>query len=189
MKALEHTTFPDVAERISALYNEDEDALMLGMLGQEYVIRHQGIFLRGQKAPDAHGAVVLDYLFSSGDRFTMTPWKSFGDLVGRPSSEFRSRVEAPLQQQVSSIIGRAATILPHLDAKIDQSLIGSDMAINVQALPKVYLHIEMSQESSEFPPEVWVQFSHNASEFLSPGGLLGLGELFKERLLSLVRIY
>ena len=123
MKALEHTTFPDVAERISALYNEDEDALLLGMLGQEYVIRHQGIFLRGQKAPDAHGAVVLDYLFSSGDQFRMTPWKSFGDLAGRPAPEFRTRVEVPLQQQVSNIIGRAATILPHLDAKADQSLI------------------------------------------------------------------
>lgn len=189
MKALEHTTFPTVAERVCALYNEDEDALLLGMLGQEYVIRRKGIFLRGQKAPEAHGAVVLDYLFSSGDRFRMTPWRSFADLVGRPSAEFRSRVEAPLQQQVPSIIGRAATILPHLDGKTGKSLIGSDMAIIVQALPKVHLHIELSQESNEFPPEVWVQFSHNANEFLSPGGLLGLGELFKERLLSLVRIY
>lgn len=189
MKALEHTSFTDVAERISALYNEDEDALLLGMLGQEYVIRRQGIFLHGQKAPETHSAVILDYLFSSGERFVMTPWKSFGDLAGKPAPEFRARVEAPLQQQVSGIIGRAATILPLIDAKVDRSLLGSDMAVTIRALPKVYLHIELSQESSEFPAEVWVQFSNNANEFLSHSGLLELGELFKERLLSLARIY
>jgi len=47
MKALEHTSFPALAERVSALYNDDDDALLLAMLGQEYVIRRTGITLRG----------------------------------------------------------------------------------------------------------------------------------------------
>ena len=59
-KALEHTSFPALAERVNALYNEEEDALLLAMLGQEYVINHTGIILRGQKAPDTHEKVLLD---------------------------------------------------------------------------------------------------------------------------------
>jgi hypothetical protein len=68
-------------------------------------------------------------------------------------------------------------------------VIGSDLAITVRALPKVFLRVEMSQESQEFPPDVWILFSHNADEFLSVKGLQLLAELFKERFLSLLRIY
>jgi hypothetical protein len=47
----------------------------------------------------------------------------------------------------------------------------------------------MSQEDKEFPPEVWVLFSNNADHFLRGESLQLLGELFKDRLLSLLRIY
>jgi hypothetical protein len=63
------------------------------------------------------------------------------------------------------------------------------MAFTVRALPKVSLHVEMSQENQEFPPEVWILFSHNADQFLGVEHLKLLGELFKDRLLSLLRIY
>lgn len=189
MRALEHASFPEIAGRISAMYNEEEDALLLGMLGQEYVVRHDGIYLHGQKAPDSHAAVILDYLFSSGDAFTMLPWRPFGDFSGKPSSDFRKRVELPIMQYVPGIISRASAILPLLDAKPDRSIIASDMAITVRALPKVYLHVELSQDAQEFPAEAWVLFSHNANEFLSLIGLQGLAELLKDRLLSLARIY
>jgi len=36
-KALEHTSFPELAERINALYNEEEDALLLAMLRTTHV--------------------------------------------------------------------------------------------------------------------------------------------------------
>jgi hypothetical protein len=68
-------------------------------------------------------------------------------------------------------------------------MIGSDLAITVRALPKVMLHVEMSQENKEFPPEVWVLFSNNAGQFLRGENLQLLAELFKDRLLSLLRIY
>ncbi len=189
MKALEHTSFPEIAERISAMYNQEEDAMLLGMLGQDYVVRHDGIFLHGQKAPDSHASVILDYVFSAGDALVLLPWRSIGDFSGTPSPDFRKRVELPIAQYAPDIIARANSLLPMLDAKPDQSIIGGDVAITVRVLPKVYLHVEMSQETQDFPAEAWVVFSNNANEFLSLSSLQGMAELFKDRLLSLLRIY
>lgn len=189
MKALEHTSFTEQAERISALYNEEEDALLLGMLGQEYVIRHDGVFLHGQQAPEVHAAVVQDYLFSSGATLTLTPWRALGDFSGRSSPELRKNVELPIAGYAAEIITRANTLLPMMDAKAVSSLIGSDMAVTVRALPKVYLHVELSQETQDFPAEAWVLFSNNANEFLLMPSLQSLAEMFKDRLLSLLRIY
>ena len=53
----------------------------------------------------------------------------------------------------------------------------------------MYLHVEMSQETQEFPSEAWILFSNNANEFLSAENLQTLGEIFKDRLLSVLRIY
>lgn len=189
MKALELASFAGMAERVSALYSEDQDALLLAMLGQEYIIRHDGIFLHGQKAPENHSAVILDYLFSSGTTLTVMPWRTIGDFSGVPLPEFRQKVELPVTQYAGEVITRASSILPMFDAKAVQSLIGSDMAINVRALPKVYLHVEVSQETQDFPPEVWVLFSNNAHEFISPASMRLLAEIFKDRVLSLLRIY
>ena len=189
MKSLEHFPFPQIAERIAALYNEEEDALLLGMLGQEYVIRHEGIFLHGQKAPEAHAATVIDYLSSSGTVLAMTPWRTLGDFAGRPTPDFRKRVEIPITTYASEIITRANAILPMMDAMITPSIIGSDMALNVRALPKVYLHAELSQETTDFPAEAWILFSNNALEFVTLPNLQLLAEIFKDRLLSLLRVY
>jgi len=76
-----------------------------------------------------------------------------------------------------------------VDAEAVPSLIGSDMAITVRALPKVSLHVELSQETQDFPAEAWVLFSNNAHEFLTAPNLQILAEVFKDRLLSLLRIY
>ncbi len=189
MKALEHTSFSKIAKRAGALYNEEEDTLLLNMLGQEYVVRHEGIFLHGQKAPDNHASVILDYLYSAGIALAMTPWRSTGDLYGSPVPDFRKKVELPLTQYAAELITRANALLPMLDAKAVPSLIGSDMAIIVRALPKVYLRVEMSQETQDFPAEVWVLFSHNADDFLSMESVQMMAEMFKDRLLSLLRIY
>lgn len=189
MKALEHAAFQQMAGRVSALYNDAEDALLLGMLGQEYVVRHNGVFLLGQKAPESHAAIVLDYLFSPGKELVLLPWRSFGDFAGKPVPEFRRQVEAPLAQSAAAFIQRAGAILPLVDGAADRSIIASDLAITVRALPKVYLHIELSRDANDFPPEVWVQFSRNADEFLSLTGMQGLAELFRERVQSLLRTY
>jgi hypothetical protein len=189
VKDLEHASFPETAQRISALYNEEEDALLLGMLGQDYVVRRSGIFLHGQNAPDNHASVILDYLFSTGTLLNEIPWRSLGDFSGEPSSDFRKKVELPITQYVAEIITRAKSLLPLFDAKPAQSIIGSDMAITVRALPKVSLHIEMSQETQDFPAESWVLFSNNANEFLTVPSIQTLAEIFKERLLSSLRIY
>ncbi len=189
MKALEHTSFPALAERISALYSEEDDALLLAMLGQEYVISRTGITLRGQKAPENHETVILDYLSSSGTTLRESPWRALGDFPGLPPMDFRKRVELPLAQHVAEFVTRANTLLPLFDAQLSPSIIGSDIAITVRALPKVTLYVEMSQENQEFPAEVWVLFSNNADRFLGAQNLLLLGELFKDRLLSLLRIY
>jgi hypothetical protein len=189
LKALESAFFPGMAERISALYNKDEDALLLAMLGQEYIIRHDGIFLHGQKAPDHHFSVILDYLFSTGNSLKVVPWRAIGDFSGASFPDFRKKVELPVTQYAAEVITRANSILPLFDAKVVQSLIGSDMAITVRALPKVYLHVELSQENQDFPAEVWVLFSNNADKFLSLTRLQMLAEIFKDRVLSLLRIY
>ncbi len=189
MKALEQTAFPEVAARISALYNEDDDALLLAMLGQEYVVRHEGIFLHGQKAPDSHTAVILEYLFSPGTVLNMLPWRSIGAFTGQTPEDFRKKVELPVAQYAGDVVARANTVLQMIDAKTVPSLIGGDLAITVRALPKVSLHVELSQESSDFPAEAWVLFSHNANEFLSVAGMQTLAEIFKERILGLLRIY
>jgi len=189
VKSLAHTSFPDQADRICAHYNDKDDALLLSMLGQEYVIRHEGIVLHGKQAPEVHAAVILDYLLSSGTTLDLMPWRTIGAIAGRPSPEFRKRVELPLVNYAAEIITRANTLLPMVNAKTVPSLIGSDMAITVQALPKVYLHLELSQETQDFPPEAWVLFSHNADAFLPIPRLQSLAEVFKDRLLSLLRIY
>ncbi len=188
MKSLKHCSFPEMAERVSALYSEEQDALLLGMLGQEYEIRRDGIFVRNQKAPEPHGAVILDYLFSSGTAGTMLPWRTLGDF-GAAKPDFRKKVEEPLSGYTSEILARANNLLPMLDAKAVPSLIGSDLALTVRALPKVYLHIELSQETQDFPSEAWMLFSNNAHEFLSVPNLQVLAEIFKDRLLGLLRIY
>ncbi len=189
MKALEHTSFPEIAERVSALYNPDEDALLLGMLGQDYVIRRNGIFLHGQKAPESHALVISEYLFSSGTVYSELPWRTIGDFAGAPQPDFRKKVELPLTQYVAEIITRAGSLLPMFDARQSPTIIGSDMAVTVRALPKVSLHMEMSQETQDFPAEVWILFSNNADEFLTAKSLHALAELFKDRLVSLLRIY
>lgn len=189
MKSLEHISFSHIAERIAALYNEEEDALLLGMLGQEYVVRHDGIVLHGQRAPEAHAAVILDYLSSSGEPLAMMPWRAIGDFTGQPSPDFRKKVEAPLTTYATDIIARANTLLPMMDAVATPSILGSDLAITVRALPKVFLHAELSQETQDFPAEAWVLFSNNAHEFVTLPNLRILAEIFKDRLLSLLRIY
>jgi Domain of unknown function (DUF3786) len=189
VKSLEQISFPNIAERIAALYNEEEDALLLGMLGQEYVIRHDGIFLHGQRAPESHVLVVLDYVFSSGATLTTAPWRSLADFTGETSPDFKKRVEAPITTYVPEIITRANAFLPMLDAKKTSSIVGSDLAITVRALPKVHLRAELSQETQDFPADAWVLFSNNAHEFLTSPSLQIVAELFKDRLLSLLRIY
>ncbi len=189
MKSLEQISFSHIAERIAALYNEEEDALLLGMLGQEYVVRHDGIVLHGQRAPEAHAAVVLDYLSSSGESMTMMPWRAIGDFTGVPSPDFRKKVEAPITTYAADIIARANTLLPMMDAVAAPSILGSDLAITVRALPKVFLHAELSQETQDFPAEAWVLFSNNAHAFVTLPNLRILAEIFKDRLLSLLRIY
>jgi hypothetical protein len=189
VKALEHISFRETAERICALYNAEEDALLLGMMGQEYLIRREGIFLRGQKAPETHAAMIIDYLFSPVTEPVILPWRSLGDFSGGIATDFRTRVEMPLTNYSTEIISRANTLLPMMDAKAAASIINSDMALSVRALPKVYLHIELSQESQDFPPEAWILFSNNADAFLDLPNLQALAELFKDRLLSLLRIY
>ncbi len=94
-----------------------------------------------------------------------------------------------MTQYTAEIITRANSLLPMVDAKTVPSIIGSDMAITVRALPKVYLHVELSQETQDFPAEAWILFSNNANEFLSLPSLQSLAELFKDRLVSLLRIY
>jgi hypothetical protein len=189
VKALEHIPFPKTAERVSALYDEEEDALLLGMLGQEYLVRHDGIFLHSKQAPEAHASVILDYLLSTGTAFSMLPWRTINDFSGKPSPEFKKKVEVPVASFATEIISRSNTLLPMMDATISQSIIGSDIAINVRALPKIYLHAELSQETADFPAEMWVLFSNNAKDYLALPNLHLLAELFKERLLSLLRIY
>ncbi len=189
MKALEIASFPAIAERVSALYSEEQDALLLAMLGQEYVITHDGVKLHGQKAPEQHTAVIVDYLFSEGTDLAVLPWRTIGDFTGSLCPEFRQKVEVPVTQYCAEVITRANAILPLFDAKAAPSLIGSDMAITVRALPKVYLHVELSQESQDFPAEAWVLFSQNANRFLSTPSLHIIAEIFKERVLSLLRIY
>jgi len=178
-----------MAERVSALYDGEQDSLLLAMLGQDYIIRRDGIQLRGQKAPDAHAAVIMDYLFSRGTAPVMMPWRSFGDFSPATSSDFRKSVELPITHYAAEIIARASTLLPMVAAATAPSIIGSELALTVRALPKVYLHVELSQETQDFPAEAWILFSNNANEFLALPSLHSLAELFKDRLLSLLRIY
>jgi hypothetical protein len=110
-------SFPEQAERISALYNEEEDALLLAMLGQEYLIRHGGIFLHGQQAPEVHASVINDYLSSSGTTMNLMPWRTIGDFTGQPSPDFRKRVELPVSNYAAEIITRSSILLPMLDAQ------------------------------------------------------------------------
>jgi hypothetical protein len=189
VKTFVHTSFQKQAERINARYNQEEDILLLGMLGQEYVIRHGGVSLHGQQAPDVHAAVIHDYLSSSGTTLSLMPWRAVGDFPGQSMPDFRKRVELPISNFAAEIITRVNTLLPMVDAEMTPSLIGSDMAITVRALPKVNLHVELSQETQDFPAEAWVLFSNNANEFLLMPSLHLLAEMFKDRLLSLLRIY
>jgi len=186
LKNLEHLSFPELAQRACALYNDDEDALLLGMLGQEYIIRRSGIYLRGQKAPDVHAQVILQYLSAPDVAPVTAPWRSFKETA---SADFRKRIEAPIMHYADDIISRAHVLLPMVDAQMAPSIIGSTIAINARALPKVYLHLELSEESQDFPSEAWLLFSHNADAFLSVDQLHILAEMFKDRLLGLLRIY
>jgi hypothetical protein len=189
VKVLDQVSFPAIAGRVGAVYNEEQDVLLLAMLGQEYVIRHEGIFLRGQKAPDNHASVIIDYLFSSGSALTLTPWRAIGVFSAERRPDFRKNVELAVAQHAAEVISRAPALLPMFDGEAVPSLIGSDMAITVRALPKVYLHVEIARETQDFPAEAWILFSNNAHEFLNADSRQILAETLKDRLLSLLRIY
>ncbi len=189
MKALDHISFLELAERACALYSEEEDALHLSVLGQEYLITREGVFLHGQRAPESHTAVVVNYLVAPVKELVMTPWRAIGDFSGGASSDFRKKVELPISHYAGEIVSRANVLLPMIDARATRSLIGSDIAFMVRALPKVYLHIELSQETQDFPAEAWILYSNNADAFLDFPSLLALAEMFKDRLSSLIRIY
>jgi len=178
-----------MAERAHALYDEDRGALLLCMLGQEYLVRRDGVFLRGRKAPDAHACLVLDYLSGPGGPAVITPWRAIGDFSGEASPGFRREVELPLARHAAELISRANTLMPMVDAEPGPSIIGSDAALTVRALPKVYLHLELSRETQDFLAEAWLLFSKNADEFLTLPSLRAVAGLFKDRLLSLLRIY
>jgi hypothetical protein len=189
MTTLEHISFPKTAERICALYDEEQEALLLGMLGREYLIRRDGIFMRGQKAPEAQAALIMDHLFSRGASCVVAPWRTFGDFLGEPAPEFRKKTELPLVAYAEEIIARMTGLLPMMDAETTPSLIGSDFSMTARALPNVYLRLELWQETQDFPAEAWILFSNNAHEFLTLDNLQVLAEMFKDRLLSLLRIY
>ncbi len=189
MTALGHAAFPSLAERIGGRYDKEQDILLITMLGQEYTVHRDGISLRGQKAPDLHAAVIRDYLFSSGTGLTLMPWRVIGDFPGAQCPDFRRTVELPVAQHAAEVITRAQALLPMFDGAGTQSIVGSDMAITVRALPKVFLHVELWQETTDFPAEAWILFSNNAYEFLKAESLQSLADVFRERLLSLIRIY
>lgn len=189
MKALETISFPELADRVSARYVKEDDALYLVMLGQEYVIRRDGVYLHGQRSPEAHTTVILDYLYSSRTALYQMPWRSIGDFTGASAPGFREKVELPITLYATEIIARADALLPMVDARQVKSLIGSDIAFTVKALPKVSLHVELSQKTQDFPAEAWVLFSSNAQDFLALSNLRTLAEAFKDRILSLLRIY
>jgi len=189
LNALKHISFAEIADQACALYNEEHDELLLGMFGQEYVVKHDGVLLRGQKAPDAHADVVIGYLQASGVKPVLTPWRSIRDFSEVPIPEFRETVEMPLLHAARDIISRANVLLPMVEASVSSSLVNSDLAFTVRALPNVYLHVELSRESQEFPAEAWVLYSNNAAAFLTVQKLLTLAVLFKDRLLGLARIY
>lgn len=186
---LERAALPKLADRLGARYSEAEETLLLDLLGQEYCIRHDGITLRGQNAPEIHEAVILSYLRSSGTSFVPVPWRAYGGFPGAAAFEFRKIVEVPLLPHVQELLDRSASLLPLFDGSAAASLIGCDLAFSVRALPKVHLHVELCRENDEFPAELWVLFTSNADRFLSVSAMLQLGELFKERLVSLLRIY
>lgn len=187
-RSLQDISLSAIAGRIGAAPGDD-GSLRLVMLGQEYHIARDGIRLCGQKAPENQERVLVDYLRSAGTELVDLPWRSIGDFGGVPGMEFRQRAELPLAQHSDDVIARAAVILPLLDAERTSSVIGSDLALSVRALPRVRLHIELSRESQEFPAEAWFLFSNNAGDFLSTASLQLLAELCKDRMLSIIRIY
>jgi hypothetical protein len=54
---------------------------------------------------------------------------------------------------------------------------------------KNYPDVADHPRNHDVPAETWMQFSNNANDDLSPPTLLMLAEVFKDRLLSLIRIY
>ena len=143
----------------------------------------RGVLLEGD-----HVGAALDVAVS-GAGLALLPWRTISDFPGTRCPDFRRNVELPVAQHAAEVITRAQAILPMFDGTAAQSLIGSDLAITMRALPNVYLHGELCQETQDFPPEAWILFSNNAHEFLGAENLLTLGEIFKDRLLSLLRIY
>ena len=189
VNTLSRIAFSEIAKRLGARYDGTRDVLLLDMLGQEYVIGRDGVLIRGQKAPDAHAMVIIDYVRSHGRYLVLTPWRSLRDFSEAAAVDFRQAVEAPIAHSARDIIARADVLLPMFGAGISQSLIKSDLAFTVRAMPNVHLHVEVCCESQDFPAESWLLFSNNATDFLPPQSLQALAELFKERLLSLARIY
>ncbi len=189
MTALGHAAFPAIAKRTGGRYDKERDILVLAMLGQEYTVRRDGIFLHGQKAPDLHSAVISDYLFSAGTEPKLMPWRVIGDFPGSRCPDFREAIELPIAQHAAEVVTRAQALLPMFDGTGAPSIVGSDMAITVRALPNVFLHVELWQETPDFPSETWILFSSNADEFLKTKSMRSMAEVFKDRLLSLLRIY
>jgi len=184
-----HASFSEQALQLGALCTETTGELLIALMGQEYVVSSEAVTLRGQKAPEMHAALIRSYLSSRQSGIVTTPWRGIGDFAGAAAGSFRERVEAPIALHASELVERASRVLPLCDGSISATMIGSDLAFTVRAFPCVHLHIECSREDQEFPAEAWVLFSNNANMFLSAQELHQLGELFKDRLLGLLRIY
>lgn len=156
------------------------------MLGREYTVGKNGVFLKGEEAPEAETIILLWYLLTQGTAPWAGSWKTYHELEGAYAHEsyFRQSSEARLAPCVEKILAKKEVLLFSLDGIEADKVGGCDLAIQFQVLPRICILCQFYLQDEEFPAETKILFSDNANNLLPTECLGELGILLAKKILN-----
>lgn len=160
------------------------------MLGQEYTVGKNGIFLKGEEAPEAETIILLWYLLTQGTAPWTGSWKTYHELVGAYAHEsyFRQSGETRLAHGVEGILAKKEVVLSSLDGIEAEKVGGCDLAIRFKVLPRIYILCQFYLQDEEFPAQTKILFSDNANDLLPTECLGELGILLAKKILNCLQL-
>lgn len=166
-----------------------EDALIIQLLGESYLVSGNGIYDEKGKKPGFERCVILSkYLLLCPDRLPEKyDWTAFRDLknAGPLEKYFRNDVEMKITRFFTGKPGLLKRAIEELDGKRPDIDLNYDLAAKVQLLPKLPVIITFNDEDDEFPAACSVLFENHAESFLDAESLAILGNVFAVKLKEL----
>jgi hypothetical protein len=190
IKRIQHPSLAEVSTKVGGFYDPVSDTIRIRMLGQEYTVGKNGIFLKGEEAPEAETIILLWYLLTQGTTPWAGSWRTYHELEGAYAHEsyFRQSGEARLAPYVQQILAKKEVVLSSLDGIEAEKVGGCDLAIRFKVLPQIYILCQFYLQDEEFPAQTKILFSDNANDLLSTECLGELGILLAKKILNCLQL-